>query len=396
MADINLLPEELREKEKKELEAAGKQGRASAMKMSQPPVEPPAPAKPAPPAPSLWGRIFTKKHKPVKPKPVPVITPRKARRDPEPSPALTIAPDLLAPSPAAAKASVPSVATGRDTRDVRPWHEARSGLKVEPSQPPVVKARPLPPPPLPPPAPVPVAPSSSGRAQPTKRPFGWFNRRMHEARERTRMPGSGAHRASAEAPSDQTGLDVNLIPEGLINQREQHFQKRLVRSGALVVLTLAVVGLAYGGIVWYQLAVNQRVDDLAAEINQLEGTIAAIQADKEQASSLQQRLSLIRDLLERHQYWTELFALLERRTIDDVYYTNFSMAGTEKVVLAAIGKDYQSVARQIVAFQQVPDVVTAVEVNSALAKLADDGSYQYVNFTINLTLNPAVFARPIR
>ena len=187
-----------------------------------------------------------------------------------------------------------------------------------------------------------------------------------------------------------------MIPAGLVGRDEEDLSKRLLRSGVIVALTIAVVGVAYLGIFWYKVTVNRQISELDAEIGQLESRIAARQADKEQANSLQQRLKLIGELLNSHRYWTELFTLLERNTIDDVYYTNFSMAGTEKVVLTAIGKDYQSVARQIVAFQQVPDVVTAVEVNSALAKLADDGSYQYVNFTINLTLDPAVFARPIR
>ena len=169
-----------------------------------------------------------------------------------------------------------------------------------------------------------------------------------------------------------------------------------MRSGVLVVLTLAVVGLAYAGIIWYKVSIDRQIESVTAGVNQLEGQIAAIQADTERAGSLQQRLELIRDLLDRHQYWTKLFAVLEAYTIDDVYYTNFSMAGTEKVVLTAVGKDYQSVARQLVAFQEATDVITDVEINSALANLDDIGNYQDVNFTINLTLNPDVFRRPIR
>lgn len=386
MADINLLPEELREKEKKEIEAAGKQGRASAMKMSQPRPEPLEPTKPARPRLSLWARFGGKK-KAVTPKPAPVVTVQpaspksrsepgqgeQAHRDPKPAPMPTVAPDLLAASAGQAE---------------------RNGSRGEPSPAPVVKARPLPPPPpVPPSEPVPVAPaSSSDRAKP-KRTFRLFSRRSHEAKDRKLEPRDTVTTPAAEAPSDQTNLDVNLIPEGLANQEEQNFLKRLVRSGGLVALTLAVVGLAYLGIIWYKVTVNRQVDGVTAEVNQLEGTIAAIQADTERAGSLQQRLDLVSGLLDRHQYWTELFAILEAHTIDDVYYTNFSMAGTEKVVLTAVGKDYQSVARQLVAFQQASDAITGVEINSALANLDDAGNYQDVNFTINLTLNPDVFRR---
>ena len=382
MADINLLPEELREKEKKELEATGKQGRASAMKMSQPAVESPVPVKPAAPKQPFWGRIFGHKNKPAQPKPALVVKAASAHRETKPTPEPTIAPDFLATPPAVAKASDKG----------RPGQGERNGSRSEPPRPSVVKARPLPPPP----PPVPSAPvQSSNEAQP-KRTFGMFGRRPHPAKERTRKSEAVVTTPAAEAPSDRSDLDVNLIPEGLVNQKEQNFPRRLMRSGVLVVLTLAVVGLAYAGIIWYKVSIDRQIESVTAGVNQLEGQIAAIQADTERAGSLQQRLELIRDLLDRHQYWTKLFAVLEAYTIDDVYYTNFSMAGTEKVVLTAVGKDYQSVARQLVAFQEATDVITDVEINSALANLDDIGNYQDVNFTINLTLNPDVFRRPIR
>ena len=376
MADINLLPEELREKEKKELETAGKQGQASVMKMSQPVAEPSLPAKAVPPKQPFWGRVFVGKNKPAKPKPAPVVKAAPVRRETKPALEPTIAPDFLAASPVVAQTST----------NGRPQPGARNGSSVESPRPSVVKARPLPPPP--------PAPASS-QAQP-KPAFGLFGRRPHPAKERTRQSATAVTTPVAETPADRSGLDVNLIPEGLANQKEQNFARRLVRSGILVVLTLAVVGLAYAGIVWYKLMINRQVEETTAQVNQLEGQIAAIQADTERATSLQQRLELIRDLLDRHQYWTKLFAVLEEHTINDVYYTNFSMAGTEKVVLTAVGKDYQSVARQLVAFQAATDVITDVEINSALANLDDLGNYQDVNFTINLTLNPDVFRRPIR
>jgi hypothetical protein len=95
-------------------------------------------------------------------------------------------------------------------------------------------------------------------------------------------------------------------------------------------------------------------------------------------------------------YWTKFFEMLERHTVDEVYYTNFGMSGTKDVTLSAVGTGYRAAARQLVAFQQAEDFAQDVSINGATAELdLEDPSVVSVNFTVNLRLQDGVFEDPI-
>ncbi len=191
-------------------------------------------------------------------------------------------------------------------------------------------------------------------------------------------------------------FDINLIPKELAGQEQFELPKKLFLSGLVVFIAILIVGGAYLGFTWYQLKINREIGALKTEIKTIEDQIAEQEKSKLAAIDLQQRLNLIKDLLNKHVYWTKFFEQLEKYTIDEVYYANFSMAGTEKVTLAAVGKDYESVAKQLVAFQQAKDFITQVDINSASAEVNEEGGYNRVSFNIDLVFLPEVFYKPIK
>ena len=112
------------------------------------------------------------------------------------------------------------------------------------------------------------------------------------------------------------------------------------------------------------------------------------------ALEMQKYLGIIQQLLDNHLYWTKFFTFLEKYTISDVYYANFSMAGTEKLVISAVGKDYESVAKQLVNFQKAPDFIKNVSINNASAVINyEKGKYEGVDFNIDLEFMPEIFLK---
>ncbi|NUM25535.1 MAG: hypothetical protein HUU49_02805 [Candidatus Buchananbacteria bacterium] len=190
-------------------------------------------------------------------------------------------------------------------------------------------------------------------------------------------------------------LDVNLIPEELSKHPELELPRKLTMSAILIfVVVLLVVG-AYFSITWYQFNITKQINDFETEISNLDKQITSAQASKDAALDLQQRLKTVKDLLDNHVYWTKFFALLEKNTVDEVYFTNFAMTGQDKLVLAAVGKDYESVARQLVAFQEATDFVKSVRIDSASTEFDfETGDNFGVNFNINLEFQPGVFLKP--
>lgn len=193
-----------------------------------------------------------------------------------------------------------------------------------------------------------------------------------------------------------TVLDVNLIPEELNKHPELEIGKKLFASGIVVAIFSSLIAAGYFGIIWYQLNLSREAEKIEKEVQVVNQQIKELEVNGEEAREFQEYLALVKQILEGHIYWSKFFEKFEEHTSKEVYFTNFSMAGTEKLTITSVARDYQSIAEQLVTFQEADDFVKDVRINSATASLnTDDGSYEGVNFTINLEFIPGLFLKKI-
>src|SRR3989338_2989639 len=391
MRNINLLPEEFREEERKEIRSVSKKPKKIRIEMSSPSIEP-KPEQLEKPQPSLLSRLFAKKitlPKPLSPAPEP--------KPPKPE-------DLKIERPTEKIIHIPRP-SGRAESEVKVSLATRWGFrrKKEEKIEEVVSST------------KPFAPSKfdSKLVPPTEKVieikekalkpkkyfkfslFGWLKLAKDKDKEKEPKPievelKQKESKLRRDEEKRKTEFDINLIPEDLAKEQAAALPKRLFWSGLVVFICLLSIGTVYAGITWYKLNIDKQIEALQAEIKDLNSEIARYEKDKVDVIDLQQRLKLIRELISRHIYWTKFFDQLEKYTIKEIYFTNFSMGGHEKFVLTAIGRDYESVAKQLVAFQQASDFIKAVEINAASTEINESGDYLRVNFAIDLTFLPDV------
>lgn len=213
----------------------------------------------------------------------------------------------------------------------------------------------------------------------------------------TKWKGKKDKKSGKEDLNSREGrLDVNLIPEELAKKPEIKLSKKLFISGLIIFISILLIVGGYLGISYYQFKITEQIEELEVKIANLNKQIAQYEEGKSAALALQQRLETLRQLLDNHVYWTQFFDLLEKYTISEVYYTNFSMAGKDKLSISAVGKDYNSVAKQLLVFQNAVDFVANVRIDAASAEVnQDEGGYAGVSFSINLEFLPGVFLKPI-
>ncbi len=432
MPEINLLPDEFRKREQKEIESARKKPKVITIEMSAPNSDRPHQAM-LTPHPSLLSRLFAKRSTPPKPLPVSpeVVAPkieldgeRSVRREfhiPragggdssrehtfgtgvgfEPTPEPVHNTSLRSESPSASSFGDRGVKATTATETVVIKHVAGTGDKKK-------------------------HPSSSGFGL-----FRWFsfgrkrsgNATLHQPygqssqhisyAEGDRISPSGMVSDRAGATKDGNsadgkedtqkrvferstlGLDVNLIPEELAKYPEIEFPKKVASTTLSVVIMVLLVISGYLGLTWYQFTVTRQFVDTTVQVDAVKNQISQFESSTVVALDVQRRLTLVRDLLNRHIYWTEFFSKLEHYTMSDVFYTNFSMAGQDQLVISAIARDYSAVAVQLVAFQQATDFVTSVRIESASAQPveANQAAIAGVDFTINMEFVPGIFTKP--
>ena len=190
-------------------------------------------------------------------------------------------------------------------------------------------------------------------------------------------------------------LDINLIPEDLSKMPERRFSEKLIITGIVFSALVLAIIFGYLGLTWYQIIITRQIQDVKDEIVIIDSQIKTYKDDEKNARELQAKLKLIEDLLNNHIYWTKFFSLLEKYTIDEVYYTNFSMSGRDLLVISAIGKDYAAVAKQLLVFNEAKEFVKSARVDGASAVIEKSGDYTGVTFSINLEFQPDVFLKPI-
>ncbi|GEM_PF-5895542 len=148
---------------------------------------------------------------------------------------------------------------------------------------------------------------------------------------------------------------------------------------------LVIVGILYGGVYFYKQSLMETLDGLTRELAQLEESLDRQVIDE--IARVDKGLATARLILQRHVHSSNLFALLEEQTLQDVYYTDFtygfSQGGT--VMVSGVADGFVTLHRQLEQFRSLP-LVTSVELRTV--QLDKDGD---VTFSINITLSENVF-----
>lgn len=399
MSDINLLPDELRDKEEKERDAVRKKPKLFSIEMSSPSRDTvQSSLKSA--KPSLVSRLFDRKVRPSSLSAEPLLTSRIKKEFGSPRKEQTVVhipkmsggadadPDV--DSELAVNAQGSSDADQARSRAARVDSGADDNTSRGLAAVPAIKV-------------VEKNESAASRLRISKPKFGWFKFGRFSQRSAKR-PSTTVIAETADDSSRQFGqgqareevVDVNLIPEDMNQHPELELGRKIFSTVISLVASLLLVVVSYFGLIAFQINIANQAQGIEDKIKILDDQIAQLESSRQEAKNFQQYLNLVKGLLDKHVYWTAFFNSLTSYTIKNVYYSNFSMSGTDKLVITAVATDYRSVAEQLVAFQQATDFIKNVKINAATAIIdTKDGTYHGVNFTADLEFLPGVFLKPL-
>ena len=199
-------------------------------------------------------------------------------------------------------------------------------------------------------------------------------------------------------------LDINLVPEELLFRQYSRSQQQIVAMILAIIIPALVVTAAYLFLNQQQKVIEGKIYQLSRNQSQLVAYISGFKDIRKKNIGLQDKLLVISQLLEKHIYWTKFFGLLEKYTLDNVYYTEFTADTSGRFILPAVataaggqaveerGADsYRQAAQQIVALKQAADFVNQLKVNNLEIVTNDKAGFGGIKFDINLDLADGVF-----
>ena len=107
----------------------------------------------------------------------------------------------------------------------------------------------------------------------------------------------------------------------------------------------------------------------------------------EKAENVKKKIDTAKAIIEHHVYWTKVLRILERLTIQDVYYKNLTANVNGTITISAAATSYTSVAKQYLVFQQAVNEIASVKITGAQG----DAAEAEVSFNVILQLKPEVF-----
>lgn len=204
--------------------------------------------------------------------------------------------------------------------------------------------------------------------------------------------------------AEKSKLNINLIPEELLFRKYPKSRQQIFTMVLAIIIPTLLITAGYVLIDQQQKATEAKIVALRNDKTKLITYINSFKDIQAKNIRLQDKLLAINKLLQKHVYWTKFFSLLERYTLDDVYYTEFSADTSGKFMLPAIAvmgsgstvedqiaDSYRKAAEQIKAFQKAPDFITQTKVNNLEVVTGDNAGIKGVKFEINLSLAEGVF-----
>ncbi len=219
--------------------------------------------------------------------------------------------------------------------------------------------------------------------QPGKEKAGFFNKLFGKKAPQGRII-KNAPDKGAKGHLPIKALDVNLIPEGLDLLPNQKIYHYFILAG---LFGLLAVGLIFLGLIIYGQVLAKQEQSLTNQLGASEVKYNQLKSKEEVISGWYQKVASIKQLFLKHLYWTNFFSSLEKITIPQVYYKEVKAAQDSNVVLDAVAENFLALARQYLAFQQAKDVVKAVTISG----IASDILTGEVSFSVILKFAPEIY-----
>ena len=187
-------------------------------------------------------------------------------------------------------------------------------------------------------------------------------------------------------------LGITLMPEEKISPEKARRPKQIIALIVVAIILTAALVAACMLIKQYQGQADLELQKVESDLNGADQKVKALDADRNQAQIFQKQLKAADKLLIGHLYWTNVFSLLEKNTVADVYFVNMVGGSDGQIVLSGEAKSYAAISRQIVAFRQ-NNGIKNISVLSASASIDSEGNIVKVDFDAKLQLNPDIFLK---
>ncbi|MDD4996393.1 MAG: hypothetical protein PHW15_02920 [Patescibacteria group bacterium] len=186
--------------------------------------------------------------------------------------------------------------------------------------------------------------------------------------------------------SDNGDLGISLMPaKAIIIPRIVHSRSLFLIAAIIVIINIFIITWLY--LDWHFEKIENAVAEIEREIQFMKTQSLSLLNVRDEIAVLEKNAARAESILNNHIYWTKFFSLLEKYTISDVFFNDFTADTSGIIRLDSVGRDLISIAKQFVIFSQAPDFVKQVDVSDVV------NTVNGIRATYTLVLEDNVFKR---
>jgi hypothetical protein len=169
-----------------------------------------------------------------------------------------------------------------------------------------------------------------------------------------------------------------------------------------LVVTLFFLSLCAALLYLWQQRQAKQIADVTQRFNKINQLISLTENEVSGVLDFRLRLIVVNKLLSQHVYWNNFFNFLEKNTLPNVFYQDFSGDTKGDYILQVRTDSYDSMAKQIKIFRRSPDVIEVSSEGGERIKnevVTDASSTEQIEpvvqlkSPIRLKINPDLFFR---
>lgn len=186
--------------------------------------------------------------------------------------------------------------------------------------------------------------------------------------------------------------DVNLIPVDLLSKRAASQGREIAYFSIAVLVPVAILLGVYGIIFWGQTQLATSMKQRNAVLDAKTKEIGDYESRLKKNNDLAGRITSIASLRKNKLAWSNFFELLEKYTLDGVYYNNLSMDTSGSFLLPGVADSYETAAKQLALLNNASDFVKDAKISNI--QIFSDGKTgsSGISFQLRLVLADHVFS----
>ncbi len=183
-------------------------------------------------------------------------------------------------------------------------------------------------------------------------------------------------------------LNTNLIKGQIYINFD--WQRNVIYLVIGVLFSSIILSGAYFSTSYIYESQDNNTKEYAEEIKEIKIKIVEAEKEIKKIKSFGAKIKLVKETLDKHIYWTDFFDFMEKNTLPNVYFADFSGSTDGVYNLSATTKDFDTLYAQILHLKNNANVLE-VKTESGNRAIDSETDESEVSFSLNIKLNSNIF-----